>query len=65
MGNQGVLEGSPMAGMMQGGEPQTVPGQTIQGPGITNVRIPGPESVPANALPNPQLQQAAMGNVKG
>lgn len=64
MGNNDNIEGSPMAGMMQPTPTQTVPGQAIQGPGVDNVTIPGPSKVPGNVLPNPGIQQAAMGNVK-
>jgi hypothetical protein len=63
MENQDVIEQSKMAEMM-GPQPQTVSGQTISGPGVTNIKVPEPSKVPASALPNPALQQAAMGNVK-
>jgi hypothetical protein len=63
MGNQDNIENSPMGDMMAPGQGLTVPGEAISGPGVTNVKVPGPSKVPAAALPNPALQQAAMGNV--
>lgn len=43
---------------------QTVPGEAISGPGIENVGLPGIDSVPAENLPNPEIQQQQMGNVE-
>lgn len=40
------------------------PGQQVQGPGESNQPLPGPSKVKASLLPNPELQQQAMGNVR-
>lgn len=37
---------------------------TITGPGLEEQRMPSMPKVPASALPNPQIQDQAMGNVK-
>jgi hypothetical protein len=48
---------SPVQGQVQ-------PGDSISGPGVQNVGNPGMPKVPPQLLPNPDLQQAAMGNLK-
>jgi hypothetical protein len=61
---QGALQGSPMGPEMSPQAGQISAGQDITGPGIQNIGIPQPAQVPANLLPNPALQEQAMGNVK-
>jgi hypothetical protein len=39
-------------------------GQTIQGPNGQSAKLPNLPSVDASLLPNPSLQEAAMGNLK-
>jgi hypothetical protein len=62
---QGSLQGSPVPEMMSPNQGQTVAGNSMQGPGVTNVNPSKPATVPASLLSNPALQEAAMGNVKG
>jgi len=61
---QGALQGSPVPEQMmpQGG--QIVPGEQMTGPGIQNVGTPQLPTVDAALLPNPDIQSAAMGNVR-
>jgi len=49
---------SPVAGSV-------VAGEAISGPGVKNVPNPGVPSVDPSLLPNPQMQDQAMGNLKG
>lgn len=60
---QGAVQGNPMPDMMSPAQGQVVPGEQIQGPGVQNVENPGLPKVPASALPNPAIQEQAMGNV--
>jgi hypothetical protein len=46
-----------------GSEPLTT-GETIVGPGGSEARMPSPANVPAELLPNPELQAQSLGNVK-
>jgi len=62
---QGAVQNSPIPQEMNPQAGNTVAGQSMQGPGVTNVNPAQPSKVPAGLLSNPGLQQAAMGNVKG
>ena len=61
---QAALTGSPAPGMMSPQAGQTVAGQSMQGPGVSNINPSQPAKVSAHLLSNPALQQAVMGNVK-
>jgi len=66
---QGPPGASPSGQMMppeQGLMGPGVQGGHIEGPGLQGpIRIPQPAKVNAGLLPNPELQQQALGNVKG
>jgi len=66
---QGPPGASPSGQMMppeQGLMGPGVQGGHIEGPGLQGpIRIPQPAKVNADLLPNPELQQQALGNVKG
>jgi len=53
-----------VAPMMSPAQGQTVAGQSMQGPGVSNVNPSPIAKVPAHLLVNPALQQASLGNVK-
>jgi hypothetical protein len=53
-----------MAPMMSPAQGQTVAGTSLQGPGVTNIQPSAPAQVSAALLPNPALQQQALGNVR-
>ena len=53
-----------VAPMMASPQGPAIAGNSVSGPGVNNINIPKPAQVSASLLPNPALQQAAMGNVK-
>lgn len=61
---QGPLQNSPMSSMLAQQPGQIVPGEHIQGPGVENIGLPKNAKVNASLLPNPELQEQYLNNVK-
>jgi hypothetical protein len=50
--------------IMQADQGQNIPGQKVNGPNVVNQSLPNIPKVNSDLLPNPQLQEQSLGNIK-